>query len=84
MVKNSLRKVMIMLMVLTILAKFKSQANVHTSGSLSPTSLPIRLLQSSQPDNDHKHHCYESTYEKCKHFLRPTKMVPCVTDFLIF
>jgi hypothetical protein len=54
MAKNSMRKVMILLMELIILAKFKSQANVLTSSSLSPTLLPIRLLQSSQPDNDHR------------------------------
>ena len=52
--------------------------------SLSPASLPIRLLQSSQPDNDHRRRCFESTAEKCELIPEPTIMARCVTYDIIF
>jgi hypothetical protein len=54
MAKKSLRKAMIFMMELIILAIFKAQANVLTPPSLCRTSLPIRFLQSSQHDKHHK------------------------------
>jgi hypothetical protein len=62
-------------MELIILVVFKARADVLTPPSLFPTSLPIRLLQSSQPENDHKRHCVESTFEKCKHLTHPREIV---------
>jgi len=61
MAKKFMRKTMILVMELIILAIFQAQANVLTPPTLCPTSLPIRLLQSSQNGNARRHQCIEST-----------------------
>jgi hypothetical protein len=67
-------------MEMIILAIFKAQANVLAPPSLSPTSLPIRLLQSSQHGyHDHKGRCAECTTKICRHIPKPTVMARCVT-----
>lgn len=88
MARKSLRKAMILLMELIILAIFKAQANVFTPPALSPPTLPIHLLQSSQPSNHQtfaltlqekiKHDCSKKTFESCKDITKGKAMVRCV------
>jgi hypothetical protein len=84
MANKSLGKAMILVMELIILEIFNAQANVLAPPSLCPASvLPIRLLQVSQNGNDHRHHCIESTIEKCKYIPTVIKMSRCVlTNFV--
>jgi len=78
MAKKFLRKTIILVMELIILAIFQAQANVLTPPSLCPTSLPIRLLQSSQNGNARRHFCVQSTIAKCKDIPRASQMARCV------
>lgn len=49
------------------------------SRSLRPTSLHIRLLQSSEPGTNHRRcRCAESTFQKCKHIRERIQMSGCV------
>lgn len=84
MANKSLVKAMILVMELIILEIFNAQANVLAPPSLCPASLPIRLLEVlSQNGNDHRHHCIESTIEKCKYIPTVMKMSRCVlTSFV--
>ena len=67
-------------MQLIILVILEAQANVLTPhDSLSPTSLSIRLLQSSQLGNDHRRHCVGKTYEECKDIGEQIPLVGCVS-----
>jgi hypothetical protein len=82
--KKFLRKTLILVMELIILAIFHVQNNVLTPPSLCPTSLPLRLLHSSQNGNARRHLCVESTIEKCKDIPRVGPMFRCVrSNFII-
>jgi hypothetical protein len=85
MAKKSLPKTMILVMMESIiLAIFQAQANVLTHPSLCPTSLPIRLLQSSQNGNARRHRCVESTIEKCEDIPKAMPMFRCVhSNFIV-
>ena len=83
MAMKSLRKALILVIRLIILAIFKAHANVLTPPSLRPTSLPIRLLQSSQLSINNRRHCVKSTIEKCEHITKTNEMRSCITEDLI-
>jgi hypothetical protein len=74
---------MILVMELIILAIFQAQGIVLIPASLCPTSLPIRLLQSSQNGDDRRHLCVESTIERCKDTPRADEMATCVRFYFI-
>ena len=76
MANKSPQKLIMLVMELIILAIFEAQANVFIC---RPASLHIRLLQSSQVVKDQKRQCYESTLEKCKHFIERALVEDCVT-----
>jgi len=73
------KKLNILVMELIILAILEAQSKVLTSPSLHPTSLHIRLLQSSQVGEDHRRRCVASTYEECKQIREHTKLEMCVS-----
>jgi len=84
MAKISMRKAMILVMECVILAIFKAQANIVIPPSLYPTSLPIRLLQSSQPGSERRHYCIQSAFEKCKHMQERYGMGSCILPNYMF
>jgi hypothetical protein len=74
---------MILLMELIILGIFEAQANDLNPPFLYPTSLSIRLLQSSQLSSHDRLHCVENTIEKCKLKTNPIGMEHCVHNNFI-